>query len=324
MTVRRLPMGSAPAAPVTYGPEPKPTGIVLGDHPPGPLIAAPWAGPLIALGARLARQIPSPGDGQLVVALTVPERDLAAVLVGCGWTLTRPAKELGIPADVAATLAYGTPVRMVTDHYVVGGPFYDIQDGPTGPRIHAYGTWELKHVRGLVAVPDLSEHRYGKRDITLPGTFAGKTGQSASWAARQCDPRRDLAILGTKLWLGDDMTACIGWGSAGLADEISAILLPDTDMSPTWATRIYSAQLIQELDLPSDLSLVVLDGASAIRWLPVVESPVVVAVIDRQATDETTSEMVMQVRARSGLVLLDTLGWQPPAGIEALVFRVAL
>jgi hypothetical protein len=89
-------------------------------------------------------------------------RDLAAVLVGCGWTLTRPAKELGIPADVAATLAYGTPVRMVTDHYVVGGPFYDIQDGPTGPRIHAYGTWELKHVRGLVAVPDLSEHRYGR------------------------------------------------------------------------------------------------------------------------------------------------------------------
>ncbi len=321
MTIRRLPMDSAPATPVTCQREPQPTGIALGDHPLGPLVAAPWAGSLIALGARLARQIPSLSDGQIVVALT---RDLAAVLVACGWTLTRPAKELGIPADVAATLAYGTPVRMVTDHYVVGGPFYGIQDGPTGPRIRAYGTWELKHVRGLAAVPDLSEHRYGKRDIALPGTLVGKTGQSASWAARQCDPRRDLAILGTKSWLSDDMTACIGWGSAGLADEISAILLPDTDMSPTWATRIYPAQLIQELNVPSDLSLIVLDGASAIRWLPVVESPVVVAIIDRQVTDETASEMVMQVRARSDLVSLGSLGWQPPAGIEALAFRVAL
>jgi hypothetical protein len=265
----------------------------------------------------------SPGDG-LVVALTVPVRELAAVLVACGWTLTRPAKELGIPADVAATLAYGTPVRMVTDHYLIGGPFCGIQDGPSGPRIRAGGTWELDHIRGLVAVPDLGERRYGRRDITIPGTLAGKTGQSASWAARQCDPRRDLAILGTKSWLGDDMTACIGWGPAGLPDEISAILLPDTDMSPTWATRIYAAQLVQDLDLPPNLSLVVLDGASAIRWLPEVESPVIVAVIDRRAADEAASEMVMQVRARSELVSLDTLGWQPPVGIEALAFRVAL
>lgn len=324
MTVRRLPLGSASAEPATYGPERQPTGIALGDHPLGPLVAAPWAGSLIALGARLARQMPSPGDGQLVVALTVPVRDLAAVLVACGWTLTRPAKELGIPADVAATLAYGTPVRMVTDHYVIGGSFYGIQDGPSGPRIRAGGTWELEYVRGLVAVPDLGEHRYGKRNITLPGTFAGKAGQSASWAARQCDPRRDLAILGTKSWLADDMTACVGWGSAGLADEIGAILLPDTDTSPTWATRVYAAQLVQELNLPPDLSLVVLDGASAIRWLPVVESPVVVAVIDRRAADEAPSEMVMQVRARSGLESLATLGWQPPAGIEAVAFRVAL
>jgi hypothetical protein len=266
----------------------------------------------------------SPGDGQLVVALTVPVRDLAAVLVACGWTLTRPAKQLGIPANIAAALAYGTPVRMVTDHYVIGGPFYGVQDDPSGPRIRAGGTWELDHVRGLVAVPDLDERRYGRRNITVPGTLAGKTGQSASWAVRQCDPRRDLAILGTKSWLGDDMTACVGWGPAGLADEISAILLPDTDMSPTWAARIYAAQLIQELNLPPDLSFVVLDGVSAIRWLPAVVSPVVVAVIDRRAADEAASEIVMQVRARSGLVSLDTLGWQPPAGIEALAFRVAL
>lgn len=323
MTIRRLPLGSASAEPAADGPERQRMGIVLGEAPHCPLVVAPWAGSLIALGARLARQMRSPGDG-LVVALTVPVRELAAVLVACGWTLTRPAKELGIPADVAATLAYGTPVRMVTDHYLIGGPFCGIQDGPSGPRIRAGGTWELDHIRGLVAVPDLGERRYGRRDITIPGTLAGKTGQSASWAARQCDPRRDLAILGTKSWLGDDMTACIGWGPAGLPDEISAILLPDTDMSPTWATRIYAAQLVQDLDLPTNLSLVVLDGASAIRWLPEVESPVIVAIIDRRAADEAASEMVMQVRARSELVSLDTLGWQPPVGIEALAFRVAL
>ena len=324
MTVRRLPLASASAGHAPYGPESQPTGIVLGDHPLGPLVVAPWAGSLIALGARLARQIPSPGDGQLVVALTVPVRDLAAVLVACGWMLTRPAKELGIPAEIAVGLAYGIPVRMVTDRYVIGGSFYGILQGPSGPRIRAGGTWELARVGGLVADPDLGERRYGRRVIALPGTLAGKTGQSASFAARQCDPRRDLAILGTKSWLSDDMTVCVGWGSAGLADEISAILLPDTDTSPTWATRVYAAQLLQELSLPPDLSLVVLDGASAIRWLPVVESPVLVAVIDRRAADQAPSEMVMQVRARSGLESFDTLGWQPPPGIEAVAFRVAL
>ena len=56
------------------------TGIVLGDAPCCPLVAAPWAGSLIALGARLARQMQSPGDGQLVVALTVPVRDTWRVI----------------------------------------------------------------------------------------------------------------------------------------------------------------------------------------------------------------------------------------------------
>jgi hypothetical protein len=322
MTAHRLPSSSTSAG-FSNRPQRRPAGIALGDQRFGPLVASPWAASLIALGARLARQIPSPEDGQLVVALTVPVRDLAAVLVACGWTLTRPAKALSSPSDVTATIAYGTPVRMVTDRHVIAGPFYGIQDDKSGSRIRAGGTWDLARVRGIVAAPDLGEVRYGKRAIAVPGTLVDKTGQSASWAWRQCDPRRDLAILGTKSWLADDMAACIGWGSAGLADEINAILLPDTDTSPTWATRVYSAQLLQELNMPTDLSLIVLDGASAIRWLPLVESPVVVAVIDRRTADEAASEMVMQVRARSGLESLDKLGWHPGAGIEAVAFWVA-
>jgi hypothetical protein len=298
-------------------------GIVVGDDPYGHLVRAPWADSFVALGARLARYAARLDESQLVVAITVPMRDLAAVLVACGWVVTRPLPGLGIPAEVASSLEHGTPVRMITDHFVIAGPFFGLLSGTSGPRIRVGGTWELGRVHALTAVPGLSENRYGKRQVGIVGSFMRKTGRSGSWAVHQCAPNVDLAILGTKSWLAEDMEACIGWGD-GRADAIGDILLPDTDNSPTWATRIYAAQLLQELDMPTNLSLVVLDGASAIRWLPAVQSPVVLAIIDRRVADDSPAEIVMQVRSRSEIVPLDAIGWRPPPGVEAMAFEVKL
>lgn len=324
MTAQRLPLPPVPHGAPALAYKPQDTGIVLGEHPLGPLVAAPWAGALIALGARLARHAALDGT-QLVVAITVPVRDLAATLVACGWMLTRPVADLGVPSDVASSLDNGTPVRMVTGQYVIAGKFFGTHRGASGPRIRVGGTTlQLSAVQGLIPVPDLPDDRCGKRDLATPGSLVRKTGRDASWAAHQCAPTTDLAILGTKSWLAEDMTAYVGWGQVGPADKIGSILLPDTDNSPTWATRIYAAQLMQELDLPGGLSLAVLDGASAIRWLPAVESPIVMAVIDRRVADDGPSEMVMQVRSRSEPISLDALGWHPPAGVEALAFKVAL
>jgi hypothetical protein len=302
------------------------SGIVLGESPCGPFVDAAWAGSLLALGACVAQHAESRDGSQLVVAVTVPVRDLAAVLIGCGWMLKHDPDIPGDPADTVATLTRNTPVRMVTDQQVVAHRYFELVPSQTGPRIHVGASyWALDRIRQLTAVPDLAEQRFGRRDIGTPGSLTRLTGQSPTWAARQCAPRTDLAILGTKSWLEDDMNGYVGWGHEPAADKIGSILLPDTEGGPTWATRIYAAQVLQDLELPPDVRLAVLDGASAIRWLSAVESDVVVAVIDRRTTDDIAAETVMQVRARSVQLLeLKALGWHPPPGVEALAFKVAL
>jgi len=305
-------------------PLPSVTGLMLGEHPIGALLAAPWAGALIGLGARLARYAERPTAGQLVVAITVPVRDLAAVLIASGWSLTRPIADPGNPADVAATLTRGTPVRMVTDQLVVADRFYEIElHAKGGPRVRVgASSWQLEKIRYLFPFPDMPERRFRRLEVISPGSLTQKTGQSSTWLAKLCVPNTDLAILGTKSWLDDEMTLCVGWGSTGFADEIGSILLADMDNAPTWSTRIYAAQrLPEELDLPDELVAVILDSGSAISRLPEVESTVVVAIIDRRSPDETPPEMVMQCRARSEPISLDALRWAPPPGVEALAFK---
>ena len=61
--------------------------MLVDAEEPSP-VAAPWAGPLLALGARLARWSPSE-SWQMVVAVTVPARDYAALLIGLSWGFLR-------------------------------------------------------------------------------------------------------------------------------------------------------------------------------------------------------------------------------------------
>lgn len=300
-------------------------GAMLGDHHLGDLVATPWAGALIALGARLARWAAEPNGTQLVVAITVPVRDFAAVLIACGWTLARPISIPGHPVEVAATVPRGTPVRLVTDHLVLADRYFDLQSDLDGYRVHVGASfWPLERVRYLTAAPDLPERRFGRQNVAIPGSLTQMTKQSQLSLARQCAPNTDLAILGTKSWLAEEMAGYVGWGDVSPADEIGSILLPDTDNAPTWATRIVAAQTLQELDLPKELVAVVLDGSSAIRWLAEIQSPVIVAVLDRRSPDESASENVMHIRTWSEPTSLDVIGWTPPLGVEALAFGLPL
>jgi hypothetical protein len=70
---------------------------------------------------------------------------------------------------------------------------------------------------------------------------------------------------------------------------------------------------------------VILDGAAAIKYLPEIEAPVVVCIIDRSIADETASEVILQQRnTGSTPVLMTDLGWHSAPGIEALAFTVPL
>jgi hypothetical protein len=72
-----------------------------------------------------------------------------------------------------------------------------------------------------------------------------------------------------------------------------------------------------------ETELTILDGASAIRWLPEITTPLVIAVIDRSTADESAPATALQLRA-SGQSIDDLLDWHPTTGIESLAFRVSL
>ncbi|KQV03010.1 hypothetical protein ASC55_12350 [Microbacterium sp. Root322] len=153
------------------------------------------------------------------------------------------------------------------------------------------------------------------------------SGIERDWARRLVAPAADLAIVGTKSWIADDLEAVLTRGHDSDGDALATLLLPRTENSATWFSRIYSSSgLADRLPLPSDVALTILDGQGAIRYLNDILSPIVLCVIDRSIADESAVEHVIQIRNSRGepITLSAQLGWTPPVGIEALGFTVAL
>ncbi len=113
-----------------------------------------------------------------------------------------------------------------------------------------------------------------------------------------------------------------GWaGGEGHCDRLRDILHPDDGRSAFCASAILSGGRDQIPEMPEQTRLAVLDGATAIRWLPGVRTPLVVALIDRSSADESAGMTVLQRRSIGTPVQLGALGWNPLAGMEALAFE---
>src|SRR5262245_56293495 len=101
-------------------PQPRRRGVVtLAENATGPAWAAPWIGHLVVLGSRARRWSFSHPGRQLVIAVSVPARDFAAVLIGCGWMMAAPAPKLEPVRQAVTSLTPGTPVRVVTQTTIV-------------------------------------------------------------------------------------------------------------------------------------------------------------------------------------------------------------
>jgi hypothetical protein len=308
--------------------------LALGESQRGPWVPAPWILNLVILGSRVARFAAERAQDQLVVALTVPTREYAAVLIGCGWVAASAPPRLGTPDGVARDLQPGTPVRVVTDHYVVTASFTGLDESGKGPVIRLGGRgWQMTHVRAVAPLPQGVEWDWRKQTAPQPGTLSALTHLDKSWSERLCCPLSDLALVGTAAWLSEDLDACVGradQAAKALGDEVRGILLPKTNDAATWSTRVYStAAFTHELDsqtLPKGLRAVILDGASPAKILPDLEAPVVVAIIDRSVADESAQDALLAVYRGRGtrVALAEDLRWHPPAGIEALAFTVKL
>ncbi len=303
------------------------THLVLSEGPEGNGYSAPWIGALVALGARAARHHRITGDRQLVIALTVPKRDFAAVLIGCGWVLASEAPSLPASIDTLRKMKPGQQLRAVNSQYVVTGPFTSLDETTDPPQARfAESNWQVDHIQALAALdgpaPTVKERR------PSPGSLERMAGLDRDWDARLALPAADLAIVGTLTWLEQDLDAYLAKQDHALPpSSIRSLLKPREDKAATWFTRLYpSARLAHHLPLPKDLNAIILDGNGAISYLEEIEAPVVICVLDRSVVEETAAELVIQCRNSGSepLSLRTDLGWSPPAGVEALAFTVAL
>lgn len=308
-----------------------PVMLALGETRLGPWFPARWIGELVALGARTARYVRNLTRRQLVVVISVPTRDFAAVLIGCGWTLAARRPRLTPPAEAVAVLEPGTPVRVVTDHHVITDTFNGIEWGDGGERIRLGGRqWVFSHVKALAVLDELADAHKCRQTVPLPGSVSAWTGVSNYWEEHLAAPPADLAIVGTGSWLEDEMSASLGRNGAttlsALGDDIRGLLLPHTPEAATWSTKVYLASRFDPDDgLDDGLRAIVLDGANTATYLSAIEVPVVFVVLDRRAADETAAEAVLLHRSTGEpLSLTDKLHWQPMPGIEGLAYTVPL
>ncbi|MFF9078910.1 hypothetical protein ACF1BR_04405 [Streptomyces rubiginosohelvolus] len=287
-----------------------------------------WAGHLIALGARLARHDADYGS-QLVVGLVLPARDYAALLISVGWTLAqRPAQRQENPLDEAEQLRnqIPVPVRMAAGSHIIAGPLYGIRHDPSGNRLHIGNSeWRADKIAHIEAAPGLPPHRFGRAALTTPGSLVRWTGHGDSWAADNCRSGAYTAVIGTRTLLLPELDLPLRWsGAEGGFQPMRDILRPDDGRSPCWGSTILPGATGDLPDLPPETKLAVLDGASATRWLPVIETPTVVVIIDGSSMDERAAEILLQTRATGSPVTWESLGWKAKPGTQALAFRVGL
>jgi hypothetical protein len=290
--------------------------------------AAHWIGPLVALGATLSRHLGKFAGRQLVVAISVPRRDFAAALIGCGWVLNSAPPEVEAPIDVLRRLEHNTPIRVVTDQYVMTGTFWSLNEAVSPPRVRfGNSDWEVDRFKAVTVLPQLDTPERCERPAL--GSLGELARLAETWSARLACPKANLAIVGTKTWLQEDVDAWLSRDGAvpGVPNPVSDLLLPQSSRAATWFTRFYSsAGFAEQLPLPVDIDAVLLDGAGAINYLAQITAPIVVCVLDRSISDDTAGELVVQLRNTRGepISIVDDLRWRPPGGVESLAFTVAL
>ena len=301
--------------------------LSVSDPPDRPGRVVPWAGRLLALGTRAARYSRTSTGRQLVIALSVPKRDLAACLVGCGWVLASEAPTLAAPLDALREMKPGEPLRAVNCSQVITGFFTSLDERATPPRAQFAGSfWLVDRIRALAPLSELDQPRRAPRPE--PGSLEHMARLDVNWESHLALPAADLAIVGTVAWLEKDFETHLAKEEDDLPlSQIGSLLMPRDSGSATWFTDVHaSATLADKLPLADDVNAVVLDGNGAIKYLTEIEAPVVICVLDRSVGDETAAEMVVQLRNTRGepISLADDLGWCPPAGVEAMAFTVAI
>lgn len=270
-------------------------------------------------------RLPLSSDRRVVVAVSLPARDLGAVLIAAGWVLAQPSPLAADPLAVAAALELGVPVRLAVANRVVADRFYRVDRTVTGARLKVgRSEWLLGSVARIVADPRLDESRFRTVSIPPAGSLLCRAGHSASWLASQCDAGADVVVVGTRARLEEELEVRAGWSNdTRPPDRLRDVLRPKSGESPLCGSALLAAGSSDLVGMPAEARLIVLDGSTAIRWLPEMAAPRVVALIDRSSANDTGVSTVLQDRSIAAKPLaLSNLGWLPQPGVEALAYEV--
>jgi hypothetical protein len=328
------------------------TQVALAMDPMSPPVSSYWVGPLVALGSLSARYSRTHPDRQLIVVISVPQRDYAAVLIACGWVMSRPGRALPSPMEVLSQASQGSVLRVVTEREVILDRLLRVDEQADPPRLYlTTSRWLLPAIRELQVVEGVEIEQAIRMARPEPGALGRLSHIAEDWNARLATSICDLALVGTGAWLRNDLDAClhiVGRSRANESKELSKsledsvsrgkpykvavghgslldVVLPEMHDSSASFSRIYSsARFAEHLPLPASIRAAVLDGSGAIKYLAEIETPLVICVLDRSVADEASAELVVQMRnTRGEPVAVKDLGWRPPPGVEAMAFTVA-
>ena len=304
-------------------------GLVLqaANGPTDGTVNIPWAGSLVGLGARLARMRKSSNEAQTIVVITLPQRNLAASLIACGWILTSSDTKSLVQLDKLNELVVGRDIRLSTDKYLVSGRLNAVElDGPD-PRLRVGpSAWKIEKVTAVSQAPDGVPST--KIEIPPVNDLAEMAGWGLDWSQRLVCGNPEVLIVGTLKWLEEDLDVCWRRSTSTLTQRpMRQIVMPRSEECPSSFLDAKSAAVLaEELPLDDELDLVILDGAPAIRYLNEITSPTVVCIIDRSMADETAQESILQRRNTRGqpFSVREELKWPVPVEFEALGFKVPL
>lgn len=278
-------------------------------------IVADWAASLFTLGGTL-RALARPCT-KLTVALSLPALDMVAVCIAAGWRITGSTSS---PVSDLREIPEGTPVRLLAGRNVIGDRFFGIS--PDARRMHVgKSKWQLGPHTEIFVAADLTSERFGRAAIPESGAVARRYLSPAEWRRFHTGGAPDLKIIGTKTRLLAECDFRVGVPGVPGTDEFGALIQPDDGRGCVWSCEIEAAATMDKLPQSKPGTMQILEGGTAIRWLPESNADVTVCLVDRSAADESAADTITQTRATSVPVTPEELGWTPPAAIEALAFK---
>lgn len=268
---------------------------------------------------------------RLTVAITVPDRTMAAALIAAGWSAAQlPPRSISLRSRSLREIPINSPVRFATNSEIIQGTFQrwfekrgKKQIAISGRRWaveEPYAIWQLKTeiASSNICLPDGEPFR-SKRVSLGPFSIWESTPRSELlWAVF---PRENRMIVGTKSRIEPELEMFLTSTSTDSRIQLGDLLQIDSSDRFSWGTRLIGVRSAHETLAEfksSSSSLVVLDGAGAAENINVSNASVTIAIFDRRRMDCTPFEFYSDYRANRAdpVGLSSELNWQPHPALE--------